>query len=146
MPEPGGGDENELLCAGKALDQPFQLKGAAPGSDPAGPGEGHRATRASEFRCRARSVFAETPEDILGGAGVQRPITATKDVDKRHRGSHGRQHRMEGTWGFRIGDTPPGVAAVPTGRASGAAAEALRVAGASTGRDLLAISRGRGGD
>src|SRR5258708_5360712 len=83
-PEPGAGDESELLRAGQPLDPPFQLKGTAPGSDPAGPGEGHRAAGAGEFGRGARPVRVETPDDILGGAGVQRPIAATKDIDEGH--------------------------------------------------------------
>src|SRR5258708_40371814 len=84
MPEPGAGDESEFLRGGEPLDPPFQLKGTAPGSDPAGPGEGHRAAGAGEFGRGARPGRVETPDDILGGAGVQRPIAATKDIDEGH--------------------------------------------------------------
>src|SRR5712692_7215563 len=50
---------------------------------------------AGEFGRGARSVRVETPDDILGGAGVQRPIAATKDIDKGHLCFHGTDTRTQ---------------------------------------------------
>jgi hypothetical protein len=49
MSRPGARDEQELFRAGQSLDPPFQLKGAAPSSHPARPGEAHGAARTGEF-------------------------------------------------------------------------------------------------
>ena len=75
-------DKSELLRTSNALDQPFQTKCAGPTTHTNRPDERDWQPRAGVFGRRAGSVLAETPGDIPGSSGVQRPVAATQNVDE----------------------------------------------------------------
>ena len=64
------------------LDPMLFLEGTTPGQKPPLPDQGHRQAGTRVLRGLPQLVPFQPPHEVLGDAGVKRPVAAAEDVDE----------------------------------------------------------------
>ena len=78
----GGGQERLLLRARERLEPMIFLERTTPGENPPLPDQDHGQARTRVPRGLPESVPCQPPPEVLGDAGIERPVGAPEDVDE----------------------------------------------------------------